>query len=74
MIKLNKLKQALNNGLVLKKVYRVMKFNQKACLKPYIDKNTELRKKAKNDFEKNLFKLVNNAAFVNTTIYQTCNN
>ena len=44
MIKLNKLKQALNNGLVLKKVRRVVKFNQKACLKPYIDMNTELRK------------------------------
>ena len=33
------LKQTLNNGLVLKKVHRVIQFNQKACLKPYIDKN-----------------------------------
>ena len=46
------LKQALNHGLVLKKVHRVIKFNQNAWLKPYIDMNTDLRKKAKNDFKK----------------------
>ena len=45
-------KQALNHGLVLKKVHRVFKFNQNAWLKPYID--TDLRKKAKNDLKKNL--------------------
>ena len=56
------LKQVLNHGLVLKKVHRVINFNQNACLKPYIDINTDLRKKAKNDFEKDFFKLVNNAA------------
>ena len=35
------LKQASNHGLVLKKVHRVIKFNQKALLKPFIDMNTE---------------------------------
>ena len=45
------LKQALNHGLVLK-IPRMIKFNQNAWLKPYIDMNTNLRKKAKNDFEK----------------------
>ena len=50
------LKQALNHGLVLKKVYKVIKFNQNAWLKQYIDMSTDLRKKSKNDFEKNFFK------------------
>ena len=52
VIHIRKLKQALNHELVLKKVHRVIKSNQKAWLKPYIDMNTSLRKKAKNDFEK----------------------
>ena len=41
------LKQALNHGLILKKLYRVIQFNQKAWLKPYIDVNTKLRKETK---------------------------
>ena len=44
------LKQTLNHGLVLKKVYRMIKFNQKVWLKSYIDKNTNLRKTSKNNF------------------------
>ena len=56
-------KQALNHELVLKEVHRVIQFNQKDWLKPYIDMNTELRKKAKNDFEKEFFKLMNNSVF-----------
>ena len=52
VIQIRNLKQALSNGLVLKRVYRVIKFNQHAWLKPYIDTNTDLRKKAKNYFEK----------------------
>ena len=60
------LKQALNHELKLKRVHRIIEFNQKAWLKPYIDMNTELRKLAKDDFEKDLFKLMNNAVFGKT--------
>ena len=44
VIHIRALKQALNNGLILKKAYKVIKFNQEAWLKPYIDMNTRLRK------------------------------
>ena len=66
VVHIRSLKQALNHGLILKKVHRVIQFNQDAWLKPYIDMNTELRKQAKNDFENDFFKLMNNAVFGET--------
>ena len=48
-------KQALNHGLVLKSVHRVIKFNQSASEKPVVDMNIDLRKKSRKDFEKDFF-------------------
>ena len=66
VVHINSLKQTLNHGLKLKKIHRIIEFSQKAWLKPHIDMNTELRKSAKNDFEKDLFKLMNNSVFGKT--------
>ena len=63
VIHVRNLKQALNHGLTLKKVHRVIKLNQKASIKPYIDMSTELKTKTTNNLEKDFFKLMNNSVF-----------
>ena len=59
------LKQVFNNGLVLKKAHRVIKFSQNDWLKPYINMNTD-PKISKKKLEKIFFKLINNAVFGKT--------
>ena len=58
--------QCLKLGMKLKRIYRGIKFVESEWMKPYIDMNTNLRAKAKNNFEKDFFKLMNNSVFGKT--------
>ena len=58
--------QSLKAGLKLKKIHRGIKFIESEWMKPYIEMNANLRTKAKNNFEKDFFKLMNNSVFGKT--------
>ena len=60
------MKYFLSKGLTLKKVHKILEFKQNAWMKPYIDFNTQKRKEATNEADKNLFKLLNNAVYGKT--------
>ena len=58
--------QCLKAGMKLKKIHRGIKFIESEWMKPYIEMNTNLRTEAKNNFEKDFFKLMNNSVFGKT--------
>ena len=60
------LQQYLSLGMKLKKIHRGIRFKEEAFMKPFIELNTKLRTAAKNDFEKNVFKLMSNSVYGKT--------
>ena len=63
VVRYRNLQYYLSRGLILKGVHRILEFKQSAWMKPYIDFNTQKRKEATNEADKNLFKLLNNAVY-----------
>ena len=66
VVHVRSLNQILDHELILKKVYKVIQFNQEAWLKEYIEINTKLRTEAKSNFEKDFLKSMNNSVFGKT--------
>ena len=66
MIHYRNLQQCLELEMKLKKIHRISKFKQKDWMKPYIDFNTQKRKEATNEADKNHFKRLNNTVYGKT--------
>ena len=65
VVHIKSLNQALKHGLKLKKIQRVVRFEQSNCINPYM-LNTRLQTVVKDEFEKDFFKLMNNRVFRKT--------
>ena len=63
VVQIRALQFYIKHGLKLKEIHRAMRFQRKEILKPYIEFSTAKRKNATNDFEKDIFKLLNSAVF-----------
>ena len=63
VIHIRALERALKHGLVLERIHSAIEFKQSAWMKEYIDFNSKLRTAATTDFEKDLYKLMNNVVF-----------
>ena len=66
VIHIRALKQALDHGLILEKIHKCIRFRQSPWMKEYIDFSTRLRTAAKNDLQKDFYKLMNNSVFGKT--------
>ena len=66
IIHIKALKQAIDHGLVIERINRIIEFKQSPWMKKYIDFNTRLRTSAKNDFQKDFYKLMNNFVYGKT--------
>jgi hypothetical protein len=63
VVHIRNLQYYLEHGLILDKVHRILEFEQKAWMQPSIEFNSKKRAESKSDFEKDFFKLMNNAVF-----------
>ena len=66
MVHLKTLQLYISLGLKVTKIHRALTFTRASWMKPYIEKNTQMRTKASNEFEKDLYKLMNNFVFGRT--------